>query len=299
MKFHEPDEYICWQASPHAPYVFVIQHGSVSLWDESTDPPVLRDILGVGDTIGIERFNGITSSPYSAKAASEVLLYAIDAADFEALLSSNARVAHYVAGLSAVTADYLAPGERTPAHEIFLGNLVRDRSPILRPGSTPIREAARLLSDSGAETLGLMEGAELAALLTSADLIRWIAEGAREPEQPARNIARGALVTVTPQTLVSDCVLELGQARAAAAAVTSDGTPGAAVHSTVTVSLLAPAFGDHPVAILQEIATAANIETLRALHTRARAWLLESLSAPPALDWLARWSDLVNRRWSV
>src|SRR5713226_8487923 len=87
VKFHEPDEYICWQSSPHTPFIYVIQHGSVSLWDESADPPALRDMLGPGDSIGVERFNGASTSIHSAKAASEVLLYALHAADLESLLA--------------------------------------------------------------------------------------------------------------------------------------------------------------------------------------------------------------------
>jgi CBS domain-containing protein len=46
VKFHEADEYICWQSSPHTPFIYVIQQGSVSLWDESVNPPVLRNIRG-------------------------------------------------------------------------------------------------------------------------------------------------------------------------------------------------------------------------------------------------------------
>ncbi|HYV62060.1 MAG TPA: cyclic nucleotide-binding domain-containing protein [Bryobacteraceae bacterium] len=89
VKFHEPEEYICWQSSPHTPFIYVIQQGSVSLWDESANPPVLRDIRGAGDIIGIERFNGSPASLHSAKAASEVVLYALQAADFEPLLARD------------------------------------------------------------------------------------------------------------------------------------------------------------------------------------------------------------------
>ena len=35
-----------WQASPHTPFISVIQQGSVSLLDESADPPTLCDIRG-------------------------------------------------------------------------------------------------------------------------------------------------------------------------------------------------------------------------------------------------------------
>ena len=296
VKFHDIDEYICWQSSPHTSFIYVIQQGSVSLWDETVTPPVLRDIRGAGDCIGIERFNGSPTSLYSAKAASEVLLYALDAADFEQLLGRYPHAAQYVAAYSAVTADYKAPGERPRPHEIFLADLVRDRSPVHCPTSTPIREVARLLSESGAQVVALLNGAELVALLTPADILRWAAAGAANPQQPALAIARANPVTVAPQTLVSECVLAMAESQASAAALTSDGSGKSALQSIVTRASLAPAFGDDPLTILREIAIAPRIESLRTVHERARAWILDNLAAPSALDWLASFADLANRR---
>src|SRR6266853_1831945 len=123
VKFHEPDEYICWQSAPHTPFIYVIQQGSVSLWDESVDPAILRDIYGAGDIIGIERFNGSPTSLHSAKAASEVVLYAFYATDFEPLLARYTRAAQYVAAYSAVSADYQTLGERLHPHETFLADV--------------------------------------------------------------------------------------------------------------------------------------------------------------------------------
>ncbi len=296
VKFHESDEYICWQSSPYTPFLYVIQQGTVALWDESADPPALRDIRGAGDCIGIERFNGSTVSLHSAKTASDVVLYAIQADDFAPLLKRYPRAAQYIAAYSAVTADYKAPGERPRPHEIYLADLVRDRAPVECPASTPIREAARLLRESGAQALALTESGGIPALLTAEDLLRWVAAGAREPEQPALTIAPAATVYFAPQTSVSDCVLAMAEAHAGAAALTSDGTPRSALQSIVTASSLAPAFGDHPIAILQEIASASRIESLRALNQRARDWILDNLAALSAVDWLASFADLLNRR---
>jgi CBS domain-containing protein len=297
VKFHEPEEYICWQNSPHTPFIYVIQQGSISLWDESVNPPALRDIRGAGDMIGIERFNGSATSLHSAKATSEVVLYALHAADFELLLPRYPRATQYVAAYSAVTADYQAPGERLQPHEIVLADLVRDRAPLQCPASTPIREAARLLSESGSQALALTtEDGQLAALLTPADLLRWIAAGAVNPEQTAHAIASAVLVTVAPQISVADCVLAMAEARSEAAAVASETAPPGAIQNVVTASILVPAFGDHPSNILQEIAYAPRIEALGELNERARAWILQSLVAPSALDWLASFADLVNRR---
>ena len=81
VRFHDSEEYICWQGAAHAPWFFVIQQGSVSLWDETVNPPVLRDMRAAGDIIGIERFHGAPVSLHSAKTASEVVVYALQATD--------------------------------------------------------------------------------------------------------------------------------------------------------------------------------------------------------------------------
>ena len=59
VRFHEPNEYILWQGEPHRYQVFVLQQGTVSLWDESAEGARLRDIRGAGDMLGIERYNDL------------------------------------------------------------------------------------------------------------------------------------------------------------------------------------------------------------------------------------------------
>jgi hypothetical protein len=51
----------------------VIQQGAVSLWEEAGGKELLRDIRGPGDMIGIERFLGSQSYPYSAKSNDPIL----------------------------------------------------------------------------------------------------------------------------------------------------------------------------------------------------------------------------------
>jgi CBS domain-containing protein len=295
VKFHESDEYICWQGAPHTPFVYVIQQGSVLLWDESVDPPALRDIRGAGDIIGIECFSGSQNSLHSVKTASDVVLYALYAEDLEPLLARHPLAAQYVAAYSAVTADFKAPDEPLQPHEIFLADLVKGRAPVHCAGSISIREAAHLLSESGEQVLALTNGGELAALLSTDKLLDWIAAGARNCEAPAQTIAQTTYITLPPQTTVSDGVLAMAESRASAAAVTRDSSPHTMLQWIVTVSSLTPAFGDHPLIILEEIASAPAVNILRSLHERARAWILERLS-PLAMEWLASFGDLVNRR---
>ena len=83
VRFHEPNEYILWQGEPHRLHVFVIQQGTVSLWDEAKNRVELRDVRGVGDMLGIERYSDAPHCLYSGRSETDVVIYAFPAADFD------------------------------------------------------------------------------------------------------------------------------------------------------------------------------------------------------------------------
>src|SRR5262249_8491065 len=62
----------------------------------------------------------------------------------------------------------------------------------------------------------------------------------------------------------------------------------------VSATDLQPAFGGNPVSFLAGIAQASDIEILRVLNLRARAFVLEHLATPSAIDWLCALADCVN-----
>lgn len=294
VKFHEPDEYLCWQGDTFGLHVLVIQQGAVQLWDETVDPPALRDIRGPGDVIGIERYNGAAASLYSAKSASEVVVYALEAAGFAAMLEKCPRAAQYVASHATATAGYEAAGGRPQAHEVAAAEAAGGGAACGE--ATTIREAAALLAESGASVLAVRREGAADAYLTAEDFLAWIASGASNTEAAAHTIARRQAAAVGAETPVSECLLAMAEGRARAAVVTEGGARG-----VVTAESLAAVFGDHPLAILDEIDRVRGVSyergtgRLRRLHERARRWMLENLTAG-ALDWLARYGEVVNRR---
>ena len=56
VKFHESDEYIFRQGQAKTPWVWIIQQGRVELFDETSGVNQLRDVLGEGDLLGLDRF---------------------------------------------------------------------------------------------------------------------------------------------------------------------------------------------------------------------------------------------------
>lgn len=74
VRFYEPNEFILWQGEPHKSHIYVIQQGTVSLWDEAGGRSTLRDVRGAGDMLGIERYNGARSCLSSARSESDVVI---------------------------------------------------------------------------------------------------------------------------------------------------------------------------------------------------------------------------------
>ena len=106
VRFYEPNEYILWQGEPHKAHVFVIQQGTVSLWDEAGQRPELRDVRGPGDMLGLERYNDARSCLHTARSESDVVIYAFQTHDFETSVLKYPHAAQYVAAEGRVTSDY-------------------------------------------------------------------------------------------------------------------------------------------------------------------------------------------------
>ena len=121
MRFHEANEYILWQGEPHKLHVFVIQQGTVSLWDEADGQAVLKDVRGPGDMLGIERFNDAPWCLHSARSAGDVVIYSFPASDFEELVLKYPYARRFVEAHDTVSADFewakdtRAPRRRVPA----------------------------------------------------------------------------------------------------------------------------------------------------------------------------------------
>ena len=97
VKFHESDEYIFRQGQAKTPWVWIIQQGRVELVDETSGANQLRDVLGEGDLLGLDRFLGDGAYLSSARTTSDVIVYALDAGAFEDLAARHAAVKRYLA----------------------------------------------------------------------------------------------------------------------------------------------------------------------------------------------------------
>jgi CBS domain-containing protein len=291
VRFFPSDEFLTWQGEPHKTHVLVIQQGTVSLWDEQGGHAELRDVRGPGDWIGAEQFHGAPSCLYTARADTDVVTYGFPVHDLDSLLEKYPYAARFVAAMGSVDSSFSRGDAGSDVLAAYLPQFAGPLTHCRR--QTTVREAARQLLHSGAEALAVVDdGPGLLGVVTARVLLRWITEGAGDPEQPVSEA--GVLFTPTagPSATVADGAWELISHEALA--LTEDGTPKSRLLTVMTPRDLLPALGDQPAAILDDISRAPDLPRLRALNQRARAFVLKYLTSPASVEWLQRFTARVD-----
>lgn len=295
VRFFEPNEYLLWQGEPHRHQIFVIQQGTVALWDEANEHPSLRDVRGAGDLLGTERYNGAPFNLYSARSESDVVIYAFPAEDFDAHVLSYPHAAQYVAAESRVTTDYQPVAGRRDARQTFLHAIVGGRTPATCSANDSIADAARRVLTARGQAVAVVDAEQRArGILTPDMFLTWIAAGGGDPQGLVESLLSPAPATVAPDASVADGVLAMGMSGVSSLAITTDGKSGGRFQGLVTSSDLSPVFGEQPASLLREIPLAASVRELRELNQRSRAFVLEGLTGPASVDWLTRLATLID-----
>jgi CBS domain-containing protein len=294
VRFHERNEHVLSQGETHRDHVFVIQQGVVSLWAEEDGVFELRDVRGPGDLLGVERFNGAPASLHSARAATDVVLYALPAIALEALLDRYPSARQFVSAYSLVTLDYQAAAERKNPGSVFLHDVVKVNRVVTCSPQDSLQSVARSMREHGVDAVAVVDAGRPRGIVTTGDLVAWLADGAGTVEQTVSSLLDRALVALAPTASVADGVLAMGAAGSAALAITADGDATGELFAIVTGTDFAQVFGDQPISILRDVPRAANPAQLRALNHRARAFALEYLDSARSVDWIARFTTLVD-----
>ncbi|MEP7310659.1 MAG: putative nucleotidyltransferase substrate binding domain-containing protein [Acidobacteriota bacterium] len=293
VRFYEANEFILWQGEPHKLHVFVIQQGTVLLWDESGGHAELRDVRGAGDLLDVGQFNGTGACVYSARSATDVVVYGFPATDFEAFVLKYPYARDYIAGFDRVTADFQRTDQRSDPPRMFL-NEVTGPLQICRPQDS-VADVARIMVHTGSDAVAVVDAeAQLVGLLTSNALLTWIADGGGNSQRPVSDLQTAAPPIVGPEASITDGVIAMGAAGTNAVAMTTDGTAAGRLLSVVTPHHLARAFGDQPAAILADIRRADDFQALRSLNQRARACAHRHLTDAASTDWIVRFTELVD-----
>jgi CBS domain-containing protein len=285
VRFFPNDEFLSWQGEPHKTHVLVIQQGTVSLWDERDGQAELRDVRGPGDWIGAEQFYGAPACLYTARASTDVVTYGFPAYDLEEVLAKYPQAAAFVAAMGSVTSAFTPTDSAAAPLDGYLQSLA---GPLHGCSwHTPVREAARLLLESGGEALAVTDDeGGFVWVVTPKVLLRWIAEGAADPDRPVREVGGGLTAFVGPDASVAEGAWAMRGA--ATVVMTASGSEGGRVLTLLTPRDLLPVLGDQPAAIFDDIRRATTTAQLRALNHRARAFVLKYLTRAASTDWMTQ-----------
>jgi len=293
VRFYEANEFLLWQGEPHKAHVFVIQQGTVSLWDERQGKAELRDVRGAGDLLGAEQFHGARTVLYSARSTSDVVVYGLPADDFAEVLAKYAYVREFVAALGSVAGDFKRTDDRADPRRVFLHE--RAGALLVCGHADSVADAARLLTRSSAEAMAVMgNDAELLGVVTPRSLLALIAEDSGNVGRPLSALPLASTPAIGPDASIADGAIAMGSSEIGALAMTSDGTCTGQLLAVLTPRDLAPVFGDQPAAILRDIGRAADAQALRSLNQRARACALRFLTSATATEWVSRFTDAAD-----
>jgi CBS domain-containing protein len=298
VRFHERGEYLLWQGEPHRLQLFVIQQGTVSLWDDAPDGPQLRDVRGAGDMLGLERYVGARSCAHTARSETDVVLYAFPADDFEACVLKYPQAEQFVSAEDRSAVDYHAGAKRQGVQHRFLHDSATRRPPVTCRLSDRLSDVAALLLAAPAEAVAVIDEEDrIVGVATPSLVLAWAAAGGAGTDLPLSDlpIPLTPPPTMPPDAPLSEGVLGMAAAGQQAVAVTLDGTRDSRVQALVTARDLGPVFGDHPGGLLSDISRANTAAELAALNRRARAFFLAQLDEPSAVEWLTRLAHLVDR----
>ncbi|MBI4470618.1 MAG: cyclic nucleotide-binding domain-containing protein [Acidobacteria bacterium] len=297
--FHETDEEIFCKNQPRSPAIWIIQQGSVKIVDETPDGERLKDLLGEGDLLGLGRFLGSTTYRNTARTASDVILYSIDTATFEALAEKNPHVARYLAAHFSITERYArtvaspVAGTRESQESVktsWLDPARAEEDQASRPlaavsAGISIREAVLGLTGSGSDWLGVVdENSRPLGLVGNREIRAHVAAGSDSIATRVETVMRAPMPVATAGRSAADYFLLMMRNRCRAIGVTADGTSGTTLLEIISDSELSLFTGSNPALLHQRLLEARTVDEWSRLLKQGRDMLAGGLTDVSTVD---------------
>lgn len=270
VKFHESEEFLYRRGDQAGQFVWVIQQGRVELLEETESGERLRDVLGEGDVLGLERFSGDGTCLCAARTATDVILYGVAAAVFESTVARYPAAQRYLAAHSSVSG--ILGFHRTswleaepPPLEFLRARLVT------LPAGVSAEEAGAGLAGARNGVAALVDGSGRAVgTVTAASLVSGVAR-ACPPAVAAPVSTRGA-------------VRAMLRARSQEVLITADGRGASPVEAILTGVELAMFCGHDAAGLVSAIRHAGSEAEIRPLLTQATRLVVDGLAQPQDVD---------------
>jgi CBS domain-containing protein len=279
------------QKGSRSEHLFVVRTGAVELLDEGQ----VVDVLEEGEAFGHPSLLSGLSPAFTVRAREDTLCYLFRSEPALTVLGDPAGVRFVAATLRGRLERGSARAHRaTPWGTAHVRALTR--APLVLPGNTPIRQVARRMTDDG-DTCAVVPLDEGYGLVGDRDLREGVVAGEVPPDAPVSALVRRPALSIPPDRLAVDALVDLLDAGAEQAVVLDeDGRLAGIVDHAALLELEGPS----PLTLRLRIERAGDVDGVaRAVSELPRVALRlldASVEAIDVLAVLATATDAVARR---
>jgi CBS domain-containing protein len=307
VSFHEAGEFVFRKNEQRKPFLWVIQQGTVEIIDEAEEGNRLRDLLGSGDALGLGYLLGTERYLHSAKTATDVILYSIDARTFSAHVTKYPRVARFLAAHFSVSALY-KDVLQTAVDDTLKGpaahcaswldaegptlEFLRPRLRVSAPGR-PLSEAATAMTYNQTDAVAVVDSDGVAlGLITHRELHHRLASVRGSAGDTCESVMMTRFQTTSANRTAEAYLLQMMRGRCSILAITRDGTPASPLEALLSDKELSYVTGRNPVLLLLELLNVRTSAERRTLLRQARSLEVEALTGPATVNRVAELASL-------
>ncbi|NCA71181.1 MAG: cyclic nucleotide-binding/CBS domain-containing protein [Sphingobacteriia bacterium] len=190
-------------AQTDQPYLYILRKGAVELRDKHGE---LVGKLAEGDLCDMPCRMATTPDPFQGNASEDTLVYALPCAELERIRQEFRGFAeHFDQSISnrlrkALDIMVESPATGSGLMTVKIGDLIK-RTPITTSPLTSIREAARIMSEHRVSSLLIMDGDQLAGMITDRDLRNRCVAAGLATDRPVQDIMTRELHTAQTDSL--------------------------------------------------------------------------------------------------
>lgn len=278
---------------------YVVKEGAVELLDGTGGETRLVDRKGEGDVFGIRPLLADDNYLFTARAAEDTLLYAVDGTGIKELLPNYPRVMTYLTTSMAGSARVLRMAATPPpTPELPLDGLAAipaRRAPVTVRPTARIREAAIEMTTHNVGSVVVTDrGGRPVGIITDQDLRGKVATGKRSPDDLVTTIMRGPVHCVGPNVTMADVQIEMVRKGVNHLVQTEDGGDQSPVVGVLSKHDLLVIQGNNPAVLIREIQRARDAAYLKTLRRRAEKLLATYLEREVSIGFITTIMTRIN-----
>lgn len=292
---------------------YLVKEGAVELYAAGSGAEMLVERCGEGDVFGIRPLLAEDNYLFTARAAEDCLLYAINSEGFKKLLPEYPKLLQFLATNMAGSSRYAL--RNLPSEEVLLaskattgadglGELQRIepiREPVICHLTDRIQTAARAMTEHSVGSIVVVDAnLHPIGIITDRDLRRRVATGHVSPGALVGEIMRGPVRCIGPNVTVTDVQMALVTYGINHIVQTKDGTTASPIVGVLSRHDLMVKQGNNPSVLIREIQRARTPGYLRTLRLRAEDLLAGYLEREVSITFittvLTRINDAIVRK---